>query len=193
MDLVATNIDVFLISETKIDDSFPEAQFLYDGYSKPHRKDRTLGGGGLLMYINENIPSRILNAHIIPNDVEIMCVEMNLRKQKWILLGIYRPPSMNEKYFYDHLSRVVDYYTKTYDRIVIMGDFNSEPTDEHVQTFRNSYNLHNLVKENTCYKGPPKCYDLILTIVCSKSLCRDSRFPHNSVNIVPIFIIILGI
>ena len=70
---------------------------------------------------------------------------------------------MNERYFFDHLGRVVDIYCKTFDRIVIMGDFNSEPSDDHVQTFRNSYNLHNLVKENTCYKGPPKCYDLILT------------------------------
>ena len=26
-----------------------------------------------------------------------------------------------------------------------------------------SYNLINLVKENTCFKGPPKCYELILT------------------------------
>ena len=38
-----------LISETKIDNSFPDAQFSYKGYSKPHRKDRILGGGGLLM------------------------------------------------------------------------------------------------------------------------------------------------
>ena len=72
MDIVSTNLGVFLISETKIDSSFPEAQFLHDGYSKPHRKDRSLGGGGILMYVN-NIPSRILNQHTIPDDVEIMC------------------------------------------------------------------------------------------------------------------------
>ena len=137
---------------------------MYDGYSKPHRKDRIRdGGGGLLLYVNENIPSRTLYAHITPDDMEILCVEINLRKQKWILIGTYRPPSMSERYFYDNLSRVVDYYSKYYDRIVIMGDFNSEPTDEHTQNFCNSFNLHNLVKENTCFKGPPKCYDLILT------------------------------
>ena len=156
MDIVSTNLDVFLISETKIDSSFPEGQFLHDGFSKPHRKDRSLGGGGLLMYVNDNIPSRILNQHTIPDDVEIMCVEINLKKQKWITIGIHRPPSMNERYFIDHLGRVIDFYSKIYDRFVIMGDFNSEPTDDHVETFRHSYNLHNLVKENTCYKGPPQ-------------------------------------
>ena len=58
MDLVGKNLDVFLISETKTDDFFPEAQFLYKGYCKPHWKDRAIGGGGLLMYVKESIPSR---------------------------------------------------------------------------------------------------------------------------------------
>ena len=60
------------------------------------------------MYVNENIPSCNLKGHTIPDDVEIMCVEINLKKQKWILMGIYRPPNMNEMYFLDHLSRTID-------------------------------------------------------------------------------------
>ena len=62
MDLVKENLDIFLISETKIDNSFPDAQFYCDSYSAPHRRDRALGGGsgGLLMYVNENIPSHML-------------------------------------------------------------------------------------------------------------------------------------
>ena len=164
MDMVGGKLDIFLISETKINPSFPNAQFCYKGYGNPYRKDRSLGaGGGLLLYVNENIPSRKLNAHSVPADIEIICVELNLRKQKWIIIGIYRPPKMNEKYFYDQLSRVVDLYSKTYDRVVIMGDFNSEPNEDYIDTFSSSYNLYNLVKEKTCFKGEPKCYDLIYT------------------------------
>ena len=164
MDLVKNNLDVFLVSETKIDCSFPDAQFYSRGYSKPHRRDRHFGaGGGLLMYINENIPSRKLIEHKVPDDVEILCVEINLKKQKWVLIGIYRPPNLNETYFLGHLSRVVDFYSKKYEKIIIMGDFNSEPSDEPIETFCDGYDLYNLVKENTCFKGPPKCYDLILT------------------------------
>ena len=44
-----------------------------------------------------------------------------------------------------------------------MGYFNSEPAAGHIQTFCNNFNLHNLVKENTCFKGPPTCYDLMLS------------------------------
>ena len=39
------------------------------------------GGGGVIMYVNENIPSRRLNGHTIPDDVEIMCVEINLKNK----------------------------------------------------------------------------------------------------------------
>lgn len=70
---------------------------------------------------------------------------------------------MSETYFLNHLSRVTDFYSRNYERIIIMGDFNLEPTDEPIDTFCSSYNLKNLVKGKTCFKGPPKCYDLILT------------------------------
>ena len=62
--------------------------------------------------VNENIPFRELSERTLPDDVEIMCVEINLKKQKWILRGIYRPPNMNERYFLDNLSRVIDCYSK---------------------------------------------------------------------------------
>ena len=64
---------------------------------------------------------------------------------------------------FDHLSRVTDYYSSKYDRVIIMGDFNLEPSEECMKTFCNSYNMYNLVKEKTCFKGPPKFYDLIIT------------------------------
>ena len=44
-----------------------------------------------------------------------------------------------------------------------MGDFNLEPSSAFVKTLCHSHDLHNLVKEDTCFKGQAKCYDLILT------------------------------
>ena len=58
--IVDNNINIFLISETKLDNSFPSAQFLINGFSAPHRFDRKSKGGGLLFYIREDIPSKIL-------------------------------------------------------------------------------------------------------------------------------------
>jgi exonuclease III len=47
----------FGIAETKIDDSFPEAQFLIDGY-RIFRHDRTQHGGGLVAYVQLDLPCR---------------------------------------------------------------------------------------------------------------------------------------
>ena len=73
------------------------------------------------------------------------------------------PPDMNPNYFCNHLSRIIDLYSTKYDRMIIMGDFNMEPTDNIMHNLCDGYNLFNLVKEPTCFKGPPKCYDLKLT------------------------------
>ena len=48
VDQVKGNIDVLMISETKIDDSFPLENFLIRGLSKPYRLDRETLGGGIL-------------------------------------------------------------------------------------------------------------------------------------------------
>ena len=127
-----------------------------------------LGGGGLLVYNNDGIPSRKLQEHTTPDDIEIVCVEINLKKQKWVIIGIYNPPNMNNMYFLDHLCKTIDLYNREYDNVVIMGDFNLEPSTEIIESLCSSYDLFNLVKEPICFKGQPKCYDLILTN------CKDS-------------------
>ena len=43
--IIGNNIDIFLISEIKLNETFPEGQFLIDGYFPPYRKDRTDKGG----------------------------------------------------------------------------------------------------------------------------------------------------
>ena len=49
-----------MVSETKIDDTFPESQILIEGFSKPFRLDRTAKGRGNLLYIRENVPCRYI-------------------------------------------------------------------------------------------------------------------------------------
>ena len=49
-DQIKGNIDVLLVSETKIDDSFPNGNFLIGGFSTPYRLDRNSNGGVLVIY-----------------------------------------------------------------------------------------------------------------------------------------------
>ena len=76
-------IDILLVSETKIDDTFPLAQFCVEGYSTPYRLYRTCKGGSLLLYVRDDIPSKQIKLKFIENEgFEGFFVEINLRKKK---------------------------------------------------------------------------------------------------------------
>ena len=49
--IILDNVDIMIFSETKLDASYPTAQLLINGFSKPFRLDRNSAGGGLLIYI----------------------------------------------------------------------------------------------------------------------------------------------
>ena len=68
--IIKDNVDILILTETKIDASFPEAQFNIDGYSKPFRLDTNSYGGGLLIFVREDIPCKQLVKHTFPNDIE---------------------------------------------------------------------------------------------------------------------------
>ena len=62
--IVIQYIDILVITETILDDTFPTAQFLVNGFSDPYRLDRNRNGGGVLIYIREDIPRKLLVKHV---------------------------------------------------------------------------------------------------------------------------------
>ena len=44
---VAQYVDILVLSETKLDSTFPSFQFLINGFSVPHRLDRNTKGSGI--------------------------------------------------------------------------------------------------------------------------------------------------
>ena len=55
---ITGNVDIIMISETKLDNSFPEGQFLIEGYSKPYRTHRNCHGRSLMLYVRADISSK---------------------------------------------------------------------------------------------------------------------------------------
>ena len=164
-DMIKDKLDILMVSETKLDSSFPEAQFYINGYSKPYRRDRNENGGGIMLYIKEGIPSKLLKPLSNEKDKEYFLVEINLRKKKWLLICNYNP---QKKLIKEHLACVtkeIDSQSSNYDNILLLGDFNSEPTEETMENFCQIHNLKNLVHDPTCFKNPenPTMIDLFLT------------------------------
>ena len=104
---------------------FPNAQFLVSPFSKPFRLDRNRKGGGVMIYVRENIPSKLLTKHVLPSDIECIFLELNFRKCKWLLVGTYHPPSQNDHYFFENLDKKIDVCSH-YEKVLLAGDFNAE-------------------------------------------------------------------
>ena len=125
------------------------------------------------MYVKSHLPSRRLKNYTAPKDIQIIPFELNLRKEKWMFMCIFKPPAQNKQYFLENLSMIVDHYLSIYDNHIILGDFNMEPNNSLLISFMQSLNLFNVVKSNTCFKGNGTCVDLILTN-------RKYYFKHSS-------------
>ena len=95
MNIIKNDIDILVISETKIDSSFPISQFTMTGYSIPFRIDRTSHGGGILLFVRKEIPCKIIKTDcdavsfcvIWPQLVMFLLVNMDLGQIKIKLIN----------------------------------------------------------------------------------------------------------
>ena len=161
VEILHSNVEILFISQTKIDSSFPTAQLKIEGYTT-YGLDRNSNGGGILLYVREDIPSTLLNTELF---IEGFCIEINVIKKKWILACTY---NRNKNLISNHLKEIsknLDNYSSKYDNFIHLGDLNSQPTELAVRDFCQVYGCKNLIKDKTCFKNPNKtcCIDLITT------------------------------
>ena len=90
-----------------------------------------------------------------------------MRNDKWLLNCSYNPYKNNIGNHLKALSEFLDWHSSTYEKVLILGDFNVEVDDQNMKTFCDSYSLASLIRQPICYKNPshPKCIDLMLTNV----------------------------
>ena len=105
-----------MISETKPDESFPTNEFIINGFSAPFRLERNDKGGGIILYIREDIPSRLVSTE--SSQVEVFFVEINVRnKKKWLLCSYNPKKDLITKHLYA-LSKSIDVFTSKYDNLI---------------------------------------------------------------------------
>ena len=100
------SVDVLMISETKIDDSFLVGQFLIDGFCAPYS-----------------------SAHLITGDINpigSVYVELNLRNNKWLIDCSYNPHKSLIGNHLDAVSKTLDLHSSTFDKIILLPNFNTE-------------------------------------------------------------------
>ena len=87
------------------------------------RRDRDSKGGGILAYINTDFPvSRKTNLE--SETLENFSVEVHINKNKWLVMGIYKPPSISDNDLSTLFIKNIDQCIINYDNIIVMGDLN---------------------------------------------------------------------
>ena len=163
--IIKGNLDIIVITETKLDSTFPPQQFAIEGYTLPYRIDRVDGAGGVIIYVRDDIPSREITTPNIDISIEGIFLEINLRKSKWLLFGGYNHNKLNIDNFLSKLGLILDQNMCKFDNLLLLGDFNSEIKEKSMSEFCDIYNLQNLIKQPTCFKSTqnPSSIDVILT------------------------------
>ena len=118
--LIKDKIDVFLVSEGKLDSSFPEAQFKILGH-RIFRKDGDKYRGGLMFYVNQNIPCKKIQTFQFTSSIQTLTLEINLGKEKLLILGTYKPPNINNSSFINELYNAITFYSTLYKNCFALG------------------------------------------------------------------------
>ena len=104
--------------------------------------------------------------------MEAIFVEINLRKNKFLLVGTYHSIhpyyGLNDNDYFERIGFALDTYS-SYDKFLLVGDFNVQETEPCMQDFLEEFNAKNLVRGNTCFKNMnnPSFIDLFITNSCN--------------------------
>ena len=153
--IIGNNLDILVLDVTRIDESFPSNQFLIPGYTKPYRMNRNKMGGGIMIYVKENIPSKEVKKHKFVKKVEGMFIEINLRKTKLLLFGTYHSThieyGLSDDDFLEQINLALDVYSN-YDKFLLAGDFNMEEEESALRDFLNEHNALNIANKRHALK-----------------------------------------
>ena len=71
---------ILIITETKLDNTFRTSQFYTEGFSIPYKLNKNRNGGGIIIYVRENILTKIVTEHDLSEDVEGIFLEVKFLK-----------------------------------------------------------------------------------------------------------------
>ena len=139
-------VDILMISETKIDESFPLGQFKVNGFNAPFRLNHNSNSGGIMLFVREDLPAKFIASETPP--VEGLYAEVKLRKQKLLISCSYNPNKSMICQHMETLAKNMDLYSLTYENFVFLGDFNASTEHSALKDFCNLYSLISLIPQS---------------------------------------------
>lgn len=118
---------VVFLTETKIDETYPDSQFAINNYHL-FRNDLVEGGGGLMAYFSSVLPSKHLKQPKVFKTIEVLLIQSIFGAKDVIMMGIYRSQKVTGNNYYVTLEKepheICSWISLQKQFILIMGDMN---------------------------------------------------------------------
>ena len=185
--------NIMCINETKPDSSIDDSLIQIDDYVIV-RKDRNAHGGGVALYIHQNVQFE-LRKDLICEELESVTVQIKNGKFKpFFVTSIYRPPGKPVSYF-SELESLLGRLESQNKESIIMSDINCDlntPLDnntKHLNNILNSFGCSQLIKDATrTTKTTRTMIDHIITdrpdIISSSSVRPCGISDHNALFLI---------
>ena len=137
------DFECLCFTETHLDDNVDNSQIsLTSDYGIPYRKDRTNHGGGILVYVNNNL------IHKRRPDLEVfwtesLWVEIKINKRQF-LLGTFYSPKPQDQLFFDAFNRNIEKAMELSQNLVIVGDLNEDLLNDNFRNLRDTLLVNSL-------------------------------------------------
>ena len=117
-----------------------------------------------IFYITYQLSSRTIKIEN-PSDIEILTIEITIRKNKILVTELYNPPSLSGTDFTTNLETISSKLSNKYEKLIIIGDFNMTTSNPILSQFLDTFVLSPLNIDPTCFLEFKKsgCIDLLLT------------------------------
>ena len=112
--------------------------FSVEGFSITYMLDRDSKGGGIMLYVREDILSNLIVCEDKP--IESLFIELNLKNSKVLIHCSYKPHQSEIKKYLTALRNFLDLHSSKYEKILILRDFNVEIEEANMELFSENCN-----------------------------------------------------
>ena len=172
------NVDILLIGDTKQDSSFLDAQFFIEGYNKLLQLDVSGRSGRILVFTKS---TRELTKTKIPMDIQIIFFELTLRKEKWLVVSIYKPPAQDATYFLGWLSQIIDFYSITHEKQFITSSLGLFKWPDSSHSLNEPNPIKRIVNK---YKNHPNIKKIKSKYITVKPFSFQPATPKDVLNVI---------
>ena len=74
-----------------------------------------------MFYVNQNIPCKKIQTFQFTSSIQILTLEINLGKEKLLILGTCKSPNINNSSFINELYNAITFYSTLYKNCFALG------------------------------------------------------------------------